>query len=364
MQRKATSKDVADLAGVSRTAVSLVLNGHGEGNIAPEKQALIRAAARTLNYAPHAVAVSLQSRRSSMIGVITDQIATSAHAGMLLRGASDAAVAAGYLLLVIDTQRDPDQEVRAYDVLRNQQVDGLLFAAMSLRPYAPPSLVPGGPAVLANCYDPDDRVPAFVPDEIGGSRAVTNHLIEFGHRDIAMISGSHDAVAAELREQGFREAMTAAGLSPRAPMLAGWEIDKGYAAAMQVLTGPGPLPTAIVCANDRAAVGVMLAAGALGLSVPRDLSVVGYDDDDNVAPYLVPALTTVRLPHREMGEEAMRVVLHAVAEGGGSGRPGEPAGAEPATVESAAGPDGDPERVPRTLLECPLVVRDSVAPPR
>ena len=118
--------------------------------------------------------------------------------------------------------------------------------------------------------------------------------------------------------------MASAGLPATAPITTGWEIDKGYAGAMHVLTATQPRPTAIVCANDRVAIGVVLAAAQLGLSVPADVSVVGYDDDENVAPCLVPALTTVRLPHREMGERAMRTVLAGVL-----GRRGTSAGGHP-----------------------------------
>ena len=345
MPRKATSQDVADLAGVSRSAVSLVLNGRGAGNIAADKQALIIEAARKLNYTPNAVALSLRSRRSSTIGVVTDAIATSAFGGRLLQGAADAAVAEGFLLLVIDTQNDPGRERQAYDTLQNRQVDGFLFAAMSLRPYETPPLLHGTPSALANCYDSGDRVPAFVPDEVAGSRAITQLLIEHGHRDIVMLTGTTDVIATGLREQGFSAALTAAGLPVPPPVPAGWEIDKGYAAAMHALTSTDPRPTALFCVNDRAAIGAALAAAQLGLSVPADLSLVGYDDDENVAPYLVPALTTVRLPHHEMGEQAMRVVLDAALDDGepilGSDRPATPA----------------------TLLDCPLVIRDSVAPP-
>ncbi len=345
MPRKATSQDVADLAGVSRSAVSLVLNGHGAGNIAPDKQAVIIEAARQLNYTPNAVALSLRSRRSATIGVVTDAIATSAFGGLLLQGAADAAVAEGYLLLVIDTQQDLEREGRAYETLQNRQVDGFLFAAKSLRPYDVPPALRGAPSALANCYAPDDSMMAFIPDEVMGGRSVTQHLIDAGHRDIVMLTGTGDVVASGLREQGFAEAMTSAGLAAAPPITAGWEIDKGYAGAMHVLTANRARPTAIVCANDRSAIGVMLAAAQLGLSVPGDLSVVGYDDDENVAPWLVPALTTVRLPHREMGERAMRAVL---------------AGAQDETPAALA----EPIRTPRTLLACPLVVRESVAPPR
>lgn len=345
MPRKATSQDVADLAGVSRSAVSLVLNGHGDGNIAADKQVLIIEAARRLNYSPNAVALSLRSRRSSTIGVVTDWIATTAFAGDLLKGASDTARAAGFLLLVIDTQNSAEQERQAFETLQNRQADGFLFAAQSLRAYEPSMTLRTAPGALANCFDPDDRVAAFVPDEVAGSRSATQHLIDHGHRDIQLFTGTTDVIASGLRRQGFLEAMAASGLPARTPLATGWEIDKGYAAAMQVLTSGDPLPTAIMCANDRSAAGVVLAAARLGLSVPGDLSVVGYDDDENVAPCLVPALTTVRLPHREMGERAMQVVLERALDG--------------------SAPEGDGQsHHPRTLLECPLVVRSSVAPPR
>lgn len=346
MRRKATSQDVADLAGVSRSAVSLVLNGRGDGNIAADKQALIIEAARKLNYTPNAVALSLRSRRSSTIGVVTDWIATTAFGGKLLQGASDVAATAGYLLLVIDTQNSSEREQDAFERLQNRQVDGFLFAAQSLRSYGPGEALRAAPGALANCFDPDDQVAAFVPDEVNGSKSVTRHLLDHGHRDIVLLSGTPEVIASGLRVQGFGEAMTEAGLPVPAPVVTGWDIDRGYAAAMRVLTGPGPRPTAIVCANDRSAVGAVLAAAQLGLSVPGDLSVVGYDDDENVAPHLVPALTTVRLPHREMGEQAMQVVLDAVM--------------DPAT--SSPAPNSGPR--PRTLLDCPVVIRDSVAPPR
>jgi LacI family transcriptional regulator len=341
MKRKATSQDVADLAGVSRSAVSLVLNGRGQGNISAENQAAILAAARELSYTPNSVALTLRTRRSSTIGVVTDSIATSAFAGRLLQGASERAAAHGYLLLVIDTQNDRDQEERAFDTLRNRQVDGFIYAAMSLKPYEPTASLTSPTAVLANCFDPAERVPSFIPDETLGSRVATRHLIEHGHRDVVMLTGTADVIASGLREQGFAEALAEAGLSVPTPVPAGWDIDKGYAAAMHVLTTYDPRPTAIFCVNDRAAIGVVLAAATLGLTVPGDLSLVGYDDDENVAPFLVPALTTVRLPHREMGESAMQHLLDRL-------------GAEDDHVAPATA---------RVLLDCPLVMRDSVASP-
>ena len=341
MKQRATSQDVADLAGVSRSAVSLVLNGRGLGNISAEKQTAILAAAKELEYSPNPVALSLRTRRSSTIGVVTDSIATAGFAGQLLQGASERAAAHGYLLLVIDTQHDRAAEERAFDTLRGRQVDGFIYAAMSLEAYEPSPGLTGSVVALANCFDPAERWSSFIPDEGAGSRSATRHLIERGHRDIVMLTGTPDKVASGLREQGFAEELAAAELPVRPPISAGWEIDKGYAAAMHVLATSDPRPTGLVVANDRAAIGVVLAATSLGLSVPGDVSVVGYDDDENVAPWMVPALTTVRLPHREMGEAAIQHLLDQI-------------GVADQTPPAVAH---------QVLLECPLIIRDSVAPP-
>jgi LacI family transcriptional regulator len=339
MKRRATSQDVADLAGVSRSAVSLVLNGRGQGNISVEKQAAILAAAEELDYSPNPVALSLRTRRSSTIGVVTDSIATAGFAGQLLQGASERAAAHGYLLLVIDSQHDRLAEERAFETLGSRQVDGFIYAAMSLRAYEPSPGLSGSIVALANCFDPAGQLASFVPDEVAGSRSATRHLIESGHREIVMLTGTPDMVASGLREQGFAQELAAAELPVRPPISAGWEIDKGYAAAMHVLTTFEPRPTGLVVANDRAAIGVVLAATSLGLSVPRDVSVIGYDDDENVAPWMVPALTTVRLPHREMGEAAIQHLLDQI--GGAVQTPAPPAD--------------------KVFLECPLIIRDSVA---
>lgn len=345
MARKATSQDVADRAGVSRSAVSFVLNGRADGNIAKDKQLRILAVARELNYTPNAVARSLQSQRTHTIGVVTDSIAGGPFAGKLLRGASSAAFQAGYLLLVIDTESDAVREDSAFSTLLNRQVDALVFATMSLRGHVPHAAMAGVPAVLANSFDPAGTLRSIIPDEVSGGRAAAQTLLDAGHRKIAYLSGTGELVATERRTQGFDEALSGAGLSPVAAITTGWEINEGFAAAMRLLTDDGgnsaalDRPTGIVCANDRVALGVMLACGRLGLRVPQDVSIVGYDDDEPLARTTVPGLTTVALPHREMGEQAIELLLQdlrsgARYEGGGN-----------------------------ILVPCPLVTRGSVAAP-
>lgn len=336
MVRRATSQDVADRAGVSRSAVSTVLNGRGAGNISADTQAAIRAAAADLDYTPNSVAVSLRSRRTRTLGVVTDAIASGGFAGRLLQGASAAAEAAGHVLVLVDVHGDPAGEPAAYRTLLDRRVDALVFAAMALREYTVPREFSRVPAALANCFDPTDPVPAFVPAEVEGGRTAVRLLLAAGHRRIAMLSGHAGDVAAVQREEGFALETAAAGLLAPAPVAAGWEIDRGVLAATAVLAS-AQRPTGLVCANDRVATGAVLAAARLGLDVPGDVSVVGYDDDQNLAPSMVPGLTTVALPHREMGERAVLSVLAQLA--------------------------GQAPDLRRTALPCLPVLRGSVGPP-
>lgn len=353
MAKKATSQDVAARAGVSRSAVSFVFNGKADGNIAKDKQERILAAAKELNYEPNTLARSLQSQRSQTIGFVTDSIAGGPFAGKLLQGASNKATESGYLLLVIDTEGQAVREDSALSTLLNRQADALIYAAMSLREHAARPAMLNVPSVLANCFDPVNIIPAIIPDEVSGGRAAAQLLLDAGHTDIAFLAGGTELIATERRILGFHQAVAAAGLAPIQPLETGWEINDGYAGAMRILNhddgNPASRPTGLVCANDRVAVGAMLACGALGLRVPQDVSIVGYDDDEPLARTAVPALTTVALPHREMGELAMGIVLSQL-----SSKRGISAGKEEAP--------GILELEP-ILIDCPPVVRDSVAAP-
>ncbi|MFJ6279564.1 LacI family DNA-binding transcriptional regulator [Arthrobacter subterraneus] len=334
--RKATALDVAKVAGVSRSAVSMVLNGNIKGNVSREAQERIRAAARELNYLPNPVAVSLRNQRTATLGIVTDEIVTSPFAGRLVSGATNAALARGYMILVVDTEHIPGRDELAIDALQHRRVDGLIYATGSLKPYSPTDPFRAQPAALANCFDPQDRLAAVVPDEVTGSRRATELLLELGHRRIALLGGD-DENAALLREQGYRTAMENAGLSFRDQqvVVTGWDIDQGYRAAESVLQEPDR-PTAVLAANDRVATGILLYAASAGIRVPEQLSVVGYDDQQNVAANLVPALTTVALPHAEIGAIAVNRVLDEL--------------------------EGGERRTERVLVPCPLITRQSTAP--
>lgn len=347
MNRKATALDVAKRAGVSRSAVSLVLNGRGDGNVAKESQDRIRLAAQELNYSPNAIALSLRNQRSRVIGIVSDEVVVSPFDGNIIGGADDVARSRGFVTVVMDTERDAARDESAIETLLDRQVDGLMYVTVGLKPLDVPHGMLRVPSVLANCYDnsPEPQLHHVIPDEVTGGREATEHLLQLGHRDIALLAGAEESPAAPLRVEGYRDAYAAAGLSVRADRItmAGWDIDAGFHGAMKLLDGVSPAerPTAIMCANDRLAIGVALAAARLGLSIPADLSVMGYDDEERIADTMVPALTTMALPLREIGRAAMTTLLDKI---------------EGATAEDTA------ETTKETMVPCQLVIRESTGP--
>ncbi|MDN3029142.1 LacI family DNA-binding transcriptional regulator [Streptomyces sp. S.PB5] len=335
-----TSKDVARLAGVSHTAVSFVFNGRAEGNLSPATQERIRQAAARLGYRPDPVARGLRRRRTAVIGLVTDEIASSPFAGRLLRGAMETAWDSEHLVLTIDSGGDLAKEDAAVAELLDRRVDGIIYAAMSLRRVRVPEGLHRTHSVLANCVPEDDSLPAVIPAERAGGRTAARLLLDEGHRRVAMIGGQDDIASAE-RLRGFRDALRAEGITvPKDHVLrTGGEISGGYEGALRILEGASPdqRPTGVFCYNDRVAAGVLHAATRLGIAVPEQLSVVGYDDQEHMAAHLTPALTTVALPHRAMGEAAARLLLDSID----TGR------TPPATVRR---------------LACPVISRASVGP--
>lgn len=335
-----TSRDVARLAGVSHTAVSFVFNGRAQGNLSADTQEKIRKAAAQLGYRPNAVARGLRRSRTAVIGLVTDEIAVSPFAGRLLRGAIDTAWRSDHLVLTVDCGEDRATEDAAVAELLDRRVDGIIYAAMSLRRARVPEGLHRTYAVLANCLPEDGSLPAVIPAERAGGRSAAQILLDAGHRRVALVGGLPDIASAE-RLRGFRDALRAAGMTVGKEWIVrtGGEISSGYEGAMRLLQGvpADRRPTGIVCYNDRVAAGVLHAAARLGIDVPAALSVVGYDDQEHMAAFLNPPLTTVALPHRAMGEEAARLLLEA--------------------IDSGSAPSASTLR-----LECSVVTRGSVGP--
>ena len=153
MNRKATALDVAKLAGVSRSAVSLVLNGRGDGNVALESQQRIREAAAALNYSPNAIALSLRNQQSRVIGIVSDHVVVSAFDGNIIGGADDVARSRGFVTVAMDTEFDAARDESAVETLLDRQVEGLMYVTEGLKPLEVPPGMLRVPSVLANCFD-------------------------------------------------------------------------------------------------------------------------------------------------------------------------------------------------------------------
>lgn len=330
--------DVAAAAGVSVTTVSLVLN-NAESRISEDTRQRVRDAAIAVGYSASAVARGLRTQRTRIVGLISDQIATTPFAGRMLAGAQDAARENAHMVMLVDTGGDAELESEAVRAMTAQQVDAMLYAAMWHRPVDGPEGLPPG-TVFLDCFPRDGGFRSVVPDDRAGGKAAVTELLAAGHRRIAYLDTiDPEPIASSLRHEGYLEAFAEAGIEPdphwhvREPTSA----QGGREGADRLLDLPANRrPTAIFCFNDRMAIGVYTAAHRRGLDIPRDLSVVGYDDQQLVAAELDPPLTTIALPHYEMGRWAMEVALGIRAEG---------------------------EEDVAHRMECPVIRRDSVGPP-
>ncbi|MBT2515751.1 substrate-binding domain-containing protein, partial [Arthrobacter sp. ISL-30] len=217
------------------------------------------------------------------------------------------------------------------------------YATMYHREVLVPANLGNVPAVLVDAESRTGSVTSVVPDEEGGARAAIRSLLDAGHTRIGFLNNTDDVPATRDRLRGFRETLSEAGLDGDAAPVESEvsEVQGGYEAARRILTRQDP-PTGLFCYNDRMAMGAYRAAAELGLEIPRDLSVVGFDDQELIAANLNPGLTTVALPHYEMGAWATESLIDAIE------------GKTDLGLLAAHS----------TILDCPLVRRDSIAPPR
>jgi LacI family transcriptional regulator len=294
-------RDVAAAAGVDTSVVSRVLSGDRRLSIRPETRQRVLEAAARLQYRPNTAARALKTARTMAIGMVVPDLANVNYA-TIAQGAEQRASAAGYTLLVASgsaTERLADLHGR---------IDGLLVGmATSETPRIGDF---GGrlPALLVNRREPCG-IPSVTVDDEAGAVLATEHLLTLGHRRLGHVAGPQNADTARRRLAGFRSALEAAGLEPDPQAIAETSFDEsgGHVAATRLL-GLDPRPTALFVANVRAAIGAMAAASRLGLSVPGDLSIVGFHDAP-FASYLSPPLTTVRMPLQEMGRQAVDNLL-------------------------------------------------------
>ncbi|HCT78102.1 MAG TPA: LacI family transcriptional regulator [Micromonosporaceae bacterium] len=301
-------RDVARLAGVSHQTVSRVLNDHP--SVRDETRARVLSAMQQLNYRRNLAARTLATRRSGTLGIIGFETTLFGPASMLY-GIEEAARAAGYFVSIATVQR-PDRKsvLDAADRLIQQSVEGII--AIAPKPAVTSALLQV-PATLA-CVGvgggtDDDGVAAVRIDNAAGARLATQHLLDLGHATVHHIAGPADWPEAQERIEGWRSTLYAARavVPPVAPQ--SWSAKSGYEQG-QVLA-KDPSVTAIFCANDHLALGLLRALHEAGRSVPQEVSVVGFDDMPE-SGYFLPPLTTVRQNFTELGRRSLGMLLEQI----------------------------------------------------
>jgi LacI family transcriptional regulator len=307
---KVTLEMVAAHAGVSPSTVSRILNGTAE--VSEEKRSAVDQAIAELGFVPNPVARGLAGGRTMSIGVLTQAI-DSPFYGAGLRAIEVALGAAGYTPLFMSGHWNAAEEARCIEALRSRRVDGLIVMAGRLADSALKSVAKFLPVVVTGRALKASNLVALDIDHREGARQATQHLIELGHRRIAFIGGVTDHPDAVAREQGYREALQAAGLAIDAGLLLPGDFtEAGGMAAVEQLMQHGTRFSAIFAANDQMALGAALGLHRHGLHVPKDVSLVGFDDVAG-SLYSVPPLTTVHHPIQEICELASQAMFSLLA---------------------------------------------------
>ncbi len=317
MAQKPTIEDIARLAEVSRGTVSRVLNNHPA--VSDDTRARVLDVIEQLNYSPNYSARHMRTETSNMVGFETDEVSTTPYAVDIIRGAQETLRQHGKVLLVISAGYDFETTQSSLEVLIERRVEGIIYATMFHREVELPPQMSRLPTVLANCYAKNRDLPSVVPDEISGGYNAARALLEQGHKRIAFINldrayGTPIAPtpAAIGRLIGFRRAHAEFGLEFDESLLlyTDQRPQTNHEFTLELMRRPNP-PTAIFCGNDRTAVGCYSGLMSLGLRIPDDVAVVGFDNQTDICEAMYPRLTSVQLPHYAMGRWAAEYLLSA-----------------------------------------------------
>ena len=297
--------DVARHAGVSQSTVSLVLSGKSAGRVSARTEAAVRAAAEELGYRPNVAARALRTGTARTVGMVVTDV-THPFFGPVLRGAQVAAWKAGYAVALVDVANDPDRERDTFEALRAGPVDGFLFFTVE-----PPAGT--GEHVVAIEVSPPG-MPFVRFDTERGTELAIEHLLSLGHERFGHLSSALEAETFRLRRETVAAVLERAGLPPAVETRAQFTFDDAAAGAHELLSAAEP-PTAIYADDDLLAGGVYLAARELGLRIPDDVSVVGFDDLP-FARVFEPPLTTIGIDAEALGSMAFDVLEESMTGGG------------------------------------------------
>lgn len=334
----ATIKEVAQRAGVSIRTVSRVLNEHP--HVANETRERVLRVIEELDFRPNAAARYMRTGQSQLIGFLTDEVAQNVFSYDLIIGAQQAAWEHEKLLFLLNTGNDPEVETRAINMMRDHQVEGIIYATMYHREIKRSQFPEDIPAILVNCFADDRSLPSIVPDEIGGGRLATETLLKHGHRRVGFVNVAAKEPAPLGRLEGYRQALANYGIPFDEALVRFIEepfegiATSTYDCVLSLLQMSDP-PTGIFCFNDMMALGAYDAVRKSNLRIPEDVAIVGFDNVEILAAQIHPPLTTIELPVFEMGQLAVRMLL-------GEG-------------DIAQG-----EQPVQHVIACPLIVRRSV----
>lgn len=338
MNRRPTLRDVAKAAEVHPATASRALNPETRGLVNARTAERVLRVARSLGYRPNPHARTLKTARSATVGLVIPDL-TNPLFPPIARGVEDVLGQAGYSAWIVNTDNDEVREAAAVDSLRNRNVDGFIFATATLHhPIAEQVAAEGSPVILVNRRTEDANIPSVTPDDTTGVTLAMRHLVELGHSRIVHLAGPQTLSTGVNRLRAYQHALADYGLEsdPALVVVCDAFTEDAGAKALNRLLDDGIEFTAVFAGNDLLAVGCYDALAEHGLACPGDVSVVGFNDTQFMDK-LRPSLTTVRIPHYEIGAEAARLLLEELQSEG---------------------------RHPRSvLLPLSLVVRQSTAPP-
>lgn len=327
-------KDIAKVAEVSHSTVSRALRN--SPLISDETKARIRRIAQEMGYSPSAIARSLVTKRTQTLGLVVTTIADP-FVAEVVRGVEERALDEGYSVILCQSQADPEREIAAVEILREKRVDAIIITASRVgNLYLPLLERLAVPIVLINNQQEGRYVYSVGTDNVQGGHLAVRYLLELGHTRIGYITGPEWAAASRQRLRGARQALREQGLDldPTLIVQGDGRAEGGEEAITCLLRHPVP-PTAVFCYNDMTAIGATRAAQRAGLQIPKDISIIGYDDIA-LAAYVTPPLTTIRQRKYEMGAQATEIALALLNDG---------------------------EFVEHVLIPGELVIRGSCAPP-
>jgi LacI family transcriptional regulator len=334
-----TLREVARAAGVHPATASRALNPETRSLVSESTAQRVREVAEQLGYHPNPIARGLKTNRSHTIGVIVPDLMNPLFAA-IVRGIEAVLDGAGYTPLITNTDNDPERERTDFQAMRMRQVDGFITAtAHRDHRLITEAVGPDATVVLVNRRVDDNALAAVSADDVEGARLAVEHLAGLGHRRIAHLGGPLELSTGHQRHEGFVATMRSLGLEPDPELILVGDsfTEAGGARICRELVARGEPFTAIVAGNDLMALGCYDALAEKGVSCPDDVSVVGFNDMPFAARFN-PPLTTVRIPHYEMGSRSAELLLELLGD----------AGAPPRQI----------------LLRPELVVRGSSAAPR